>query len=349
VPLPLPDLDTRRWSDLVDEGRALVPRYAPGWTDHNVHDPGITLLDLLAWVVEQDVYRANRVPVRNRRKFLHLLGYPPAPPRAALVPLALTLTPAGTAQSMPAGCTFAAATAGGPAITAKLLRPLAVLPLGVEAVQTFDGVGYADRTRAWRDGAPFPAWGPNPGASEDGAALLVGLDVTGQVPDGAVLSLWLRFDGPGHSVDERRRLAEPAAGTAACEPAPPSWPCPEPAADPAVDPGADTPQEGPTRLAFWSPSTGPATWPEVPAHHSAVARWEYLSAGGWSGRPARRSADPGRPGRQRRPRRPGPGGAGHVHPGPGLPGVGRGAGGRQRRPAVAGQRGRGIRGGARVR
>ena len=61
MPLPLPNLDTRRWTDLVAEGRSLVPRYAPTWTDHNAHDPGMTLFELLAWL---DVMRtiSMRVP-----------------------------------------------------------------------------------------------------------------------------------------------------------------------------------------------------------------------------------------------------------------------------------------------
>ena len=50
MPLPLPNLDTRRWADLVDEGVALVPRYGGTWTDHNVHDPGITLIELFAYL-----------------------------------------------------------------------------------------------------------------------------------------------------------------------------------------------------------------------------------------------------------------------------------------------------------
>ena len=83
MPLPALDLDTRRWDDLVEEARSLIPRLAPGWTDHNLHDPGVTLLELLAYVVEQDIYRVNRVPERHRRKFLRLAGFAPAPPRAA--------------------------------------------------------------------------------------------------------------------------------------------------------------------------------------------------------------------------------------------------------------------------
>ena len=31
---------------------ALIPRYAPGWTDHNPSDLGITLIELFAWLAE---------------------------------------------------------------------------------------------------------------------------------------------------------------------------------------------------------------------------------------------------------------------------------------------------------
>ena len=72
--LPLPDLAARRWRDLVDEGVTLLPRYAPGWTDYNATDPGITLLELVAWLVEAGLYRADRVPDRHRRAFLRALG-----------------------------------------------------------------------------------------------------------------------------------------------------------------------------------------------------------------------------------------------------------------------------------
>lgn len=70
--LPVPNLDDRRWSDLVDEGRALIPAYSPDWTDHNLHDPGITFIELLAWVAEQDIFRLNRIGDEHRRRFLAL-------------------------------------------------------------------------------------------------------------------------------------------------------------------------------------------------------------------------------------------------------------------------------------
>jgi hypothetical protein len=60
-------------ADLVQEARALIPRRAPAWTDHNVHDPGITFIELFAWLVEMQLYQLNRVgerPSRSVRKAL---------------------------------------------------------------------------------------------------------------------------------------------------------------------------------------------------------------------------------------------------------------------------------------
>lgn len=101
MPLPALDLDDRTWGDLVDEARASIPTVAPPWTDHNIHDPGITLVELLAWLVEQDIYRVNRVPESHVRAFLALLGFGPAPPRPARVVLG---SPAPRATSQPGPC-----------------------------------------------------------------------------------------------------------------------------------------------------------------------------------------------------------------------------------------------------
>jgi hypothetical protein len=73
MPLPLPDLDNRRFDDLVDEMRAMIPQAAPDWTNHNISDPGITLIELLAWVAETNLYRANRISSRTQANFIALL------------------------------------------------------------------------------------------------------------------------------------------------------------------------------------------------------------------------------------------------------------------------------------
>jgi predicted phage baseplate assembly protein len=73
--LPAPNLDDLRFqSDLVDEMRKRIVRYCPEWTEYNLSDPGITLIELFAWMTELMVYRLNRVPEKNYIKFLELLG-----------------------------------------------------------------------------------------------------------------------------------------------------------------------------------------------------------------------------------------------------------------------------------
>ena len=63
--LPLPILDTLEYDPLVAQARDLLPYLAPGWTDHNAHDPGITLLELFAWLTEANSYRLDRIPTRS--------------------------------------------------------------------------------------------------------------------------------------------------------------------------------------------------------------------------------------------------------------------------------------------
>jgi predicted phage baseplate assembly protein len=88
MPLPVPNLDDLRFQrDLVDEARRRIIRYCPEWTDYNLSDPGITLIELFAWMTEMLVYRLNRVPERNYLKFLEMMGFqlqPASSARAAL-------------------------------------------------------------------------------------------------------------------------------------------------------------------------------------------------------------------------------------------------------------------------
>lgn len=72
--LPAPDLDDRRFQDIVDEAKRRIARHCPEWTDHNVSDPGVALIELFAWMTEMILYRLNQVPDRLYVKFLELVG-----------------------------------------------------------------------------------------------------------------------------------------------------------------------------------------------------------------------------------------------------------------------------------
>ncbi len=95
MPLPTPILDDRSWQQLRDELVRRIPVYTPEWTDHNASDPGITLLELFAFLGENLLFRFNQIPESTRLEFLRLLQVPmrPAQPSAAM--LGFTLSAAG--------------------------------------------------------------------------------------------------------------------------------------------------------------------------------------------------------------------------------------------------------------
>src|SRR3954452_2783550 len=90
--LPTPNLDDRRFQDLVDEAKRWIQANNEDWTDHNVSDPGVTLIETFALMVDQLIYRLNRVPERLYVKFLELIGVRLHPPGAARVELTFFLS-----------------------------------------------------------------------------------------------------------------------------------------------------------------------------------------------------------------------------------------------------------------
>src|SRR5213083_2671873 len=74
MPLQIPSIDDRRYQDLVTEALARIPVHNPEWTNFNRSDPGVTLIEVFAFLTESLLYRADQIPERNRRKFLQLLG-----------------------------------------------------------------------------------------------------------------------------------------------------------------------------------------------------------------------------------------------------------------------------------
>jgi len=94
VSLPSPNLDDRRFQDIVDEAKRRIPRHCPEWTDHNVSDPGVALIELFAWMTDMLLYRVNQVPDKMYTSFLDLIGVRLEPPRAARVPVTFYLSAA---------------------------------------------------------------------------------------------------------------------------------------------------------------------------------------------------------------------------------------------------------------
>lgn len=104
MPLPTPKLDDRSFQDIVNQAKALIPRYTPEWTDHNLSDPGVTLIELFAWMMEMMLYRLNKVPDKNYVKFMELIGMRLGPPTPAQADITFWLSaPQPSNTTIPAG------------------------------------------------------------------------------------------------------------------------------------------------------------------------------------------------------------------------------------------------------
>ncbi|MGN6378318.1 MAG: putative baseplate assembly protein [Gaiellales bacterium] len=101
--LPQIVLDDRDFQQLVSEARLRIGARCPEWTEHNVSDPGITLVEAFAWMTDMLIYRLNRVPDKVHVALLELLGIELGPPTAATTDLRFRLgAPAAQPIRIPA-------------------------------------------------------------------------------------------------------------------------------------------------------------------------------------------------------------------------------------------------------
>lgn len=151
MPLEAPILDDRTFKDIYAEARALIPRYAPEWTNHNDSDPGIAMLQLFAWMTDMLIYRLNRVPERNYIKFLQLLGIELQPARPATAELTFNLDSDSIEYVIiPKGTQVSASEPdeSGQPIVFETDEALIALGAKLAALQVYDGVGYSVETNA---------------------------------------------------------------------------------------------------------------------------------------------------------------------------------------------------------
>lgn len=74
MPIRPPDTDTRGYQQLFDEALRRLPAHSPQWTDINQSDPGVTLVQLFAWIADT-MGLFDRIPESDRailRKFAPL-------------------------------------------------------------------------------------------------------------------------------------------------------------------------------------------------------------------------------------------------------------------------------------
>ncbi|GGZ72834.1 putative baseplate assembly protein [Streptomyces subrutilus] len=199
--LPAPRLDDRHFQQFVDDAKRYIQQRCPEWSDHNVSDPGVTLIEAVAHMADQLVYRLNRVPEKNHLAFLDLLGITLFPPSAARAPVTFWLAaPQPEAVVLPAGTEVATGrTETDEAVVFATERDLALVPCTL-AHLLCQGAGASpvDRSQEVRAGVDVPVF---TGLPQPGDLLLFGLSAA--VPGcAAVLRVDSRVDGVG--VDPRQ-------------------------------------------------------------------------------------------------------------------------------------------------
>jgi hypothetical protein len=207
---PLDDID---FDALVELAREQLPGLAAGsapgarpeWTDYNYHDPGVTLIELLAWIADTQIYSLGRNRTDERLAFAALLGARPrgtVPARGIIQPA----DPVERAYRVEAGTPLASAKGSAPRLEAA--AAIDVLPLELRSVIREIGAVRTDFTAENKQArAHFAPFGepPVPGAAlrlmlapADGAAL----------PQGPhLLSLGVEIAGGGRPVHALGGLA----------------------------------------------------------------------------------------------------------------------------------------------
>lgn len=75
--LPEIRLDNSSFEEIAREARSRIGEICPEWTDFNYHDPGITFVELFAYLKEVQEFHMDQIGKRHKRKFLKLLGMAP--------------------------------------------------------------------------------------------------------------------------------------------------------------------------------------------------------------------------------------------------------------------------------
>jgi predicted phage baseplate assembly protein len=197
--LPIPDLDDRRFQDLVDEAKHRLALHCPEWSDHNVSDPGVTLIELFAHMVDQLNFRLNQVPDRLYLQMLELMGIRRLPPGAATAELTFWLAAEARRPLTVPALTQVATPRRADVLPTTFTVPeeLPITPCGFREV----GTGRAGGGVVWRE-APLHEDSPvvcfaDPPAVDD--ALYVRLDASAPA---CVIRLRLRCDPAfGQGVD----------------------------------------------------------------------------------------------------------------------------------------------------
>lgn len=195
APLVLDDLD---WRQLTDAARLRLPALSRGqWTLHAPVDPGITLVELYAWLLDQRVYSLDRVPEPLFRAVIAVLGESMRPAGTARTVLALKRD--GPLTEIPPGTTLEIARAAtGPVFSTT--RGIQLLRVGRVGVFTAGPGGLVDRSNDLREQRGVTLFAADGQAGE--ARIVLHLRAAPPPAASRPFGLFLDIDGPSKVLPE---------------------------------------------------------------------------------------------------------------------------------------------------
>lgn len=171
--IDVPELDDKQFDELLEEATKRLPAYSDGWTDHNPSDPGITILELFAYLTDTYTYQLDAITDEHRRKYLGLLGERPRSYESASIQLSMSLPEGETQRTVPAGTKLTVLDGSDSDKIFETTDDIVLTDATIEAVVTEHGEGLTDHTQAnMKEGMFYRAFGDR---AEPPNALYLGL------------------------------------------------------------------------------------------------------------------------------------------------------------------------------
>jgi len=182
MPLTEPKIDDRSFEQILSDLCLKIPRFTKEWTNFNDSDPGMTLLQLFAYLSELLQYRMNQVPLKNYIKFLKLLGEELDPPSPATAHLTFITKGDTKAEPVPERTAVSASLGdGGEPLAFETERGLDLISPPLDVVGLFNGSSFVDASAAnQKPGQKFKPFGASPVA---GNAVYLGFKPPDQTPN----------------------------------------------------------------------------------------------------------------------------------------------------------------------
>jgi predicted phage baseplate assembly protein len=186
----VPELDDTDYEELVEAARKLLPAYSEEWTNYNPQDPGVTILETLAWLADSYIYQLDSVTDDHRRKYLGLMGERPRPPAVATTRVSLSAAADETPMRVERGTQLRVVDGSDAEKTFETDEEIVLTGVSVVAVVTDRRDGRTDHSHANETEGMF--YRPLGAVPAPGDAMALGID--GDPFDGAeTLSITVDF------------------------------------------------------------------------------------------------------------------------------------------------------------